>query len=39
MLAEGNIGPAELGLLSVADEPGEVVEIIRAGPRRLGRDG
>jgi uncharacterized protein (TIGR00730 family) len=30
MLAEGNIGPAELGLLSVADEPGEVVEIIRA---------
>ena len=30
MLAEGNIGPAELALLSVADEPGEVVEIIRA---------
>ena len=30
MLAEGNIGQAELGLLSVADEPGEVVEIIRA---------
>jgi uncharacterized protein (TIGR00730 family) len=30
MLAEGNIGPAELGLLKVADEPGEVVEIIRA---------
>jgi uncharacterized protein (TIGR00730 family) len=30
MLAEGNIGPAELGLLKLADEPGEVVEIIRA---------
>ena len=30
MLAEANIGHAELGLLTVADEPGEVVEIIRA---------
>jgi uncharacterized protein (TIGR00730 family) len=30
MLAEGNIGTAELGLLSMADEPAEVVEIIRA---------
>jgi hypothetical protein len=30
MLAGANIGHAELGLLSVADEPGEVVEIIRA---------
>ena len=30
MQAAGNIGPAELGLLSVADEPDEVVEIIRA---------
>jgi uncharacterized protein (TIGR00730 family) len=29
MLAEGNIGHAEFGLISVADEPGEVVEIIR----------
>src|SRR5579862_338953 len=30
MLAEANIGPAELGLLKLADDPGEVVEIIRA---------
>src|ERR1700761_5851040 len=30
MLAQANIGHAELGLLSVADEPAEVVEIIRA---------
>jgi hypothetical protein len=30
MQAAGNIGPAELGLLSLADEPDEVVEIIRA---------
>ena len=29
MLAGGNIGHAEFGLISVADEPGEVVEIIR----------
>src|SRR5579864_7621014 len=29
MLAEGNIGHAEFGLISVADEPHEVVEIIR----------
>jgi uncharacterized protein (TIGR00730 family) len=29
MLAEANIGHAEFGLISVADEPGEVVEIIR----------
>ena len=29
MLAEGNIGHAEFGLISVADEPAEVVEIIR----------
>ena len=30
MLAEGNIGHAEFGLISVADEPDEVVEIIRS---------
>ncbi len=30
MLAQANIGHAEFGLISVADEPGEVVEIIRA---------
>jgi uncharacterized protein (TIGR00730 family) len=30
MLAEANIGHAEFGLISVVDEPGEVVEIIRA---------
>ncbi len=30
MLAEANIGPAELGLLSIVDEPAEVVETIRA---------
>jgi uncharacterized protein (TIGR00730 family) len=29
MLAEANIGHAEFGLLSVVDEPGEVVDIIR----------
>jgi uncharacterized protein (TIGR00730 family) len=29
MLAAANIGPAEFGLISVVDEPGEVVEIIR----------
>ena len=29
MLAEANIGHAEFGLIRVADEPGEVVEIIR----------
>jgi uncharacterized protein (TIGR00730 family) len=29
MLAQANIGHAEFGLISVADEPGEVVEIIR----------
>jgi uncharacterized protein (TIGR00730 family) len=29
VLAGGKIGHAELGLISVADEPGEVVEIIR----------
>jgi uncharacterized protein (TIGR00730 family) len=29
MLAQGNIGHAEFGLISVVDEPGEVVEIIR----------
>ena len=29
MLARANIGHAEFGLISVADEPGEVVEIIR----------
>jgi uncharacterized protein (TIGR00730 family) len=29
MLAHANIGHAEFGLISVADEPGEVVEIIR----------
>jgi uncharacterized protein (TIGR00730 family) len=29
MLAEANIGHAEFGLISLADEPGEVVEIIR----------
>ncbi|MFZ0185763.1 MAG: TIGR00730 family Rossman fold protein [Streptosporangiaceae bacterium] len=29
MLAEANIGHAEFGLISVVDEPGEVVEIIR----------
>src|SRR5580700_7060570 len=35
MLAEANIGHAEFGLISLADEPAEVVEIIRqahAGP-------
>jgi uncharacterized protein (TIGR00730 family) len=30
VLAEGKIGPNELALISVADEPAEVVEIIRA---------
>jgi uncharacterized protein (TIGR00730 family) len=30
MLAEANIGHAEFGLISVVDEPGEVVQIIRA---------
>jgi uncharacterized protein (TIGR00730 family) len=29
VLAEGKIGHAEFGLISIADEPGEVVEIIR----------
>ena len=29
MLAEANIGHAEFGLISVVDEPGEVVDIIR----------
>ena len=29
MLAEANIGHAEFGLISIVDEPGEVVEIIR----------
>ena len=29
MLAHANIGHAEFGLISVVDEPGEVVEIIR----------
>jgi uncharacterized protein (TIGR00730 family) len=29
MLARANIGSAEFGLISVVDEPGEVVEIIR----------
>jgi len=29
VLAEGKIGHAELGLISVVDEPDEVVEIIR----------
>jgi uncharacterized protein (TIGR00730 family) len=29
MLAQANIGHAEFGLISVVDEPGEVVEIIR----------
>ena len=29
MLAQANIGPSEFGLISVVDEPGEVVEIIR----------
>jgi len=29
MLAEANIGHAEFGLLSVVDEPGEVVDVIR----------
>jgi uncharacterized protein (TIGR00730 family) len=29
MLARGNIGPAEFSLISVADDPDEVVEIIR----------
>jgi uncharacterized protein (TIGR00730 family) len=39
MLAEGNIGTAELGLLSVADEPAEVVEIIRAAHAGWGAKG
>jgi uncharacterized protein (TIGR00730 family) len=30
MLAQANIGHAEFGLISVVDEPGEVVEVIRA---------
>ena len=30
MLAQANIGHAEFGLMSVVDEPGEVVDIIRA---------
>ena len=38
MLAEGNIGPAEFGLISVVDEPGEVVEIIRAAHAGLAMD-
>ena len=38
MLAEGNIGPAELGLLSVADEPGRGGRDHPRGARRL-RDG
>ncbi len=29
MLARANIGPSELTLIHVADEPGEVVDIIR----------
>jgi hypothetical protein len=29
MLAEANIGPDELALLSLADKPDEVVDIIR----------
>jgi uncharacterized protein (TIGR00730 family) len=29
MLARANIGPSELTLISIADEPGEVVDIIR----------
>jgi predicted Rossmann-fold nucleotide-binding protein len=29
MLAHANIGHAEFGLISIVDEPGEVVEIIR----------
>ena len=29
VLADGKIGHAEFGLISVVDEPGEVVEIIR----------
>jgi hypothetical protein len=29
MLAKANIGPAELSLISLADEPDEVVAIIR----------
>ena len=29
MLAHANIGHAEFGLISVVDEPSEVVEIIR----------
>ncbi len=29
VLARANIGPAEFGLISLVDEPGEVVEIIR----------
>jgi len=29
MLAKANIGPAELSLISVADDPDEVVRIIR----------
>jgi hypothetical protein len=29
MLARANIGPAELALISLADEPDEVVAIIR----------
>ena len=39
MLAEAYIGHAELGLLSVADEPGEVVEIIRAAHAGWGAKG
>jgi len=36
MLAKANIGPAELSLISVADDPGEVVSIIRRAHDGLG---
>jgi uncharacterized protein (TIGR00730 family) len=40
MLARGNIGPAEFSLISVADDPDEVVRIIREAHDGLGvKDG
>jgi uncharacterized protein (TIGR00730 family) len=38
VLARGNIGPAEFGLISVVDEADEVVEIIRAAHTGLAMD-
>jgi hypothetical protein len=35
MLAEGNIGPEELGLFQVADDPAEVLKIIKTAHKGL----